>query len=32
MEKLLTIHLINFALNAAEHIHALLTTMGHLVK
>jgi len=32
MEKLLTIHLINAALHTAEHLHSILTTMGHLVK
>ena len=32
MEKLLTIHLINFAVHTIEHLHALIITMGHLVK
>ncbi len=32
MEKLLTIHLINFAVHAAEALHSMLVTMGHLVK
>nr|NYE65410.1 hypothetical protein [Mucilaginibacter sp. E4BP6] len=32
MEKLLTIHLINAALHAAEQLHSILLTMGHLVK
>ena len=32
MEKLLTIHLINFAVHTVEHLHALIITMGHLVK
>lgn len=32
MEKILTIHLINFAVQTVEHLHALIITMGHLVK
>jgi len=32
MEKLLTIHLINLAVQTVEHLHALIITMGHLVK
>gem|GEM_PF-3808693 len=32
MEKLLIIHLINLAVHTVEHLHALIVTMGHLVK
>jgi hypothetical protein len=32
MKTLLAIHIIQFALKAAEHLHAILNTIGHLVK
>jgi hypothetical protein len=32
MEKLLVIHLINFAVQAFEQIHAIIVSLGHLVK
>jgi len=32
MEKLLAIHLINVAIHAIAQMHALIITIGHLVK
>jgi len=32
MKTLLAIHLFHFALKAAEHLHAILHCIGHLVK
>nr|MBB6140411.1 hypothetical protein [Mucilaginibacter sp. X5P1] len=32
MEKLLTIHLINLAIHAIAQAHAVIATLGHLVK
>ncbi len=32
MEKLLVIHLINFAVQAIEQLHSIIVSLGHLVK
>ena len=32
MKTLLAVHLVHFALRAAEHLHAILHLIGHLVK
>jgi hypothetical protein len=32
MKTLLAIHLVHFVLKAAEHLHTILHSIGHLVK
>ena len=32
MEKLLIVHLMSLALQAVEHAHSFIVTLGHLVK